>query len=620
MKLRNERLLGQGAIDALTAIGPANPLLVAAIGARLHTYDGTKLTHRAQSAVRHAGQITCLAADPKPTKPKATQHLFASGGRDGRLIVWGVTRESVPVAAAEHQLDAPVIDLSWQPVPSEEACLAAALEDGRIGLWWPDDDRLETFAASDEPVRTVGWFPDGEHLASGGDDGVIRIWRLPERSQAELLRHYNAISQVRVSACGRYVAYVSEDEKGALFDLSRRESSAFGEPADPVVALAWHPKDPRLLAGTQSGGYLVYAADEARLEPTRVIAHIHPCEAVAWSPDTIRAYTGGRDGGLLAIEQRDAGWTAFRVHIAQPQGYALNVAWLDRHKLSASYSSGQVVVFHREDGKPRKVFEKAHTRPAYGLAVSPNGKAVASGGVDRRIKVWDVAEGLQAHDLGEVHKKPIYGVCFSPDGRYLATGSGDTYLVVYDIQAMKKAAKEAFGKDEYWHFAVRNRILNCVAWSPKGHTIAVGLSNHQVVLLPVTKDGRVSKGPTLNAHDDAVSAVAFSRDGARLVSVGYDRRIAIWDVTQDAPRLVRERVVEHADPIQALALHPAGEIIATGSWDASIRLWSAADLSARGVQTGPHFSAVEGLAFDGSGTRLASASSDGTVGVWRVIP
>jgi WD40 repeat protein len=56
-----------------------------------------------------------------------------------------------------------------------------------------------------------------------------------------------------------------------------------------------------------------------------------------------------------------------------------------------------------------------------GIAISPDGKTLATGGDDRRVKLWNIATQQELATLG-----PLTGACrslrFSPDGRTLAVG------------------------------------------------------------------------------------------------------------------------------------------------------------------------------------------------------
>ncbi|HOX43585.1 MAG TPA: WD40 repeat domain-containing protein [Myxococcota bacterium] len=614
MKLRPQTLFGDGPLLACTPLPGRTPRLLAAMNNTLklfHVLDGKSLGARAPVPAGPAA-VTCLASPPEPDPANP---LAAAGHRDGRLGLWSLTGSAALLQVAEAMAGGAVHDLAWRPAAAGRGPeLAAALESGEVALWSAERGSLVRLRAGQGACLSVDWFPDGEHLAAAGEDGVLRILRLPDGAQAEggLLRHHSGLRQVRVSRCGRYVVYLSEDERAGLFDLGTRSASSFGQPGERLRCAAWQPGRPALLVGSEVGRALRYDVPADRLEPLP-LAHFHPVEAVALDAAGT-AWTAGRDGRVHCVLPGSEPPRALRC-APGAEGYALSVAWVAGGLVAAGYSDGAVRTWNPAAPAERPLpLPTTHTGPVYGLAASPDGRSLASGAVDQALKVCDVGERLLVHDLRELHQKPIYGVAFSPDGRRVATGSADTYLVVYDLAEVKKKAQERFGQEEFYHFAVRNRVLNCVAWSPDGKLLAVGLSNHSVVVLPVSPGGQVTKGPTLELHEDAVSEVAWSPDGASLVSAGYDRRVVVWDTASWRPRAAR--LTEHAEPIQALAVHPRLPLAATGSWDESIRLWRLPDLEPLGEARAPHFSAVEGLAFEPRGERLASAGSDGLVVIW----
>ncbi|MBI3183658.1 MAG: hypothetical protein HYZ28_16090 [Myxococcales bacterium] len=608
MRLELERLLGDGLVTALAHL-PSSDTVIAAVRNGLVLFSSS-LQRKSAAESSHRDLITSIAVEPGESR-------IVSAGRDGLLREWTVGPKLKPGALIE--LGAPVNDLAWSPRGRNgRAQLAAALEDGSVALWERGARHYDVIGARGRPLRAVDWLPRPGALLVGGDDGALRLlsfYRGRAREQ-ELFRHPSGIRRARVSPGGRYVAFTSGDERGAIYCFRTRKLTRFGVSGDPVVCLAWHPAKLVLAGGTERGKSFFYDLNSGGLRSCE--AHLHPAEAVAWSAEGDQAWTGGRDGQVVAAALANSRWLPRAIYRPQVMGYALSCAWIpDSSRLAAGYSHGTVAVWEARKRAPPTLLEKPHRKPVYGLSVSPDGRAVASGSVDRTVKVWDLGEKLLAHELKSLHEQAVYGVSFSPDGRFVCTGSGDTFLVVYDIEQVKQAAREAFGPEEFWHFAVMNRILNCVAWSPDGQRIAVGLSSHGVVILAVDASGKVEKGPTLSLHEDSVSRVAWGPNASFLVSAGYDRRLAVWDPSSWSVRALR--VVEHDEPIQALAVHPGGEVIATGSWDGTIRLWRADTLAPLGTYTRPHFSAVECLDFDPAGARLCSASSDGTVGLWRVI-
>jgi WD40 repeat protein len=158
---------------------------------------------------------------------------------------------------------------------------------------------------------------------------------------------------------------------------------------------------------------------------------------------------------------------------------------------------------------------------------SPDGKLIATGSEDRKIRIWDVASQMVRHTL-EGHMNEIYSLAFSPDGRHLYSGSGDQTARVWDAETGAPALVLTI--DDTVLSAAGAPVdagVTSIALSPSGRLLAAG-SLDTVVRLWDTRTGKIVD--KLRGHKDSVYSVAFAPDGAWLVSGSLDKTLKIWDL------------------------------------------------------------------------------------------
>ncbi len=125
----------------------------------------------------------------------------------------------------------------------------------------------------------------------------------------------------------------------------------------------------------------------------------------------------------------------------------------------------------------------------------------------------------------------------------------------------------------------------------------------------------------LRGHSGAITALAFSQDGRRLVSASYDLSGSQGDATarfwQAAPEATLPVLAGHTNYVYPTAYSPDGHWIASAGWDNYIRLWDAA--TGEECAKLPHPGVVWTLAFTPDGTRLVSGGEiGGEMLVWDV--
>jgi WD40 repeat protein len=239
----------------------------------------------------------------------------------------------------------------------------------------------------------------------------------------------------------------------------------------------------------------------------------------------------------------------------------------------------------------------AHPAPVHGLALSPDGKLLATAGFDGLVKLWDADSGKEVRALAG-HTGPVYAVAFSPDGQTLASCSEDKTVRLWSV-ADGMSAKELKG---------HGGVVDGLAFAPDGRHIASCSADKSVRLWDVAE----GKDKSLGGHGGTAYAVAFAPDGKLLASAGADALVKLWDVPEQKPL---KDLKGHDGPVSTVLVLPDGPLSA--GFDRTLRLWDA-DAGTEKAKLGPLPDDPFGLAASKDGRRVAVAGYGGHVAVWDV--
>jgi WD40 repeat protein len=468
--------------------------------------------------------------------------LVAAGTADRRVNLWQ-SGDGKPLGEILAHTGAVKV-VSFSPATGQ---LITGGGDGLLRLWTMPQ-LLSLALAHPDAVNAIALFPDGKRLATGGADKVLRVWNLTAAQQPErqLTGHAAAVVAVAVAPDSKTLASAAEAEVIRLWNLDKgQQSAALGAHAGMLASLVWN-----------GGGQLLSASADGSLK--------------LWQPPAGPGILCTHSGEVTAA-------------VLSPDGNRLLTGSADRQVRLWNFTNGQI--------------ERTLSGPALGVvsvAYAPTGAHIAAGSADNTLRIWEIASSK------EVKSFPLpaiaAAVAFTPDGKTVAAGLADGSIHLFDVAAGKETKT----------FAGHPGGVSAALFTAKGDLITAGADKTAKVWS--VADGKAKQ---TFEHGTVISGLALSRDGIRLATAGGDKAVKVWTLADG------KLVATVATPavVQGVALSPDGSRVLAGGADGKARVF---DIGGRLVEFFLHDGPVQAVAWHPEGKRVASAGSDKTARGWTL--
>ena len=524
--------------------------------------------------------------------------------------------------------------------------------DGKIRFWGPNPKVLSGHPG---PIRDMALSADERWLATGGDDGIARLWELSTGGRIDLPGHEAPIVDVAFSSDGRWLATASHDRTARIWEVAGPRRSVLRGHTQEVTGVTFSP----------DGGCITTASEDRSIRWWEVLGEDRgifrghekaTMQARFLSPGSI--LSGSDDGTSRIWDMRGASLRVHRGHTSYISDLAVSAD--ERWLASASYDNS-VGIWSLSSGQGR--FLRGHRGVVTSVNFSADGRSIYSSSRDGTIRAWPIGDpaGTRIHQEGDLWRSEI-----SPDGSvvivsgsgagrinrkeilryespnplvYASAGEGGMLLVEGSGRVLRWDRQATtigdFGRPVYPAAHASRQVAGAfddgeivVIELDTGTTRTVTGPGPRVVALTYGPSGSLawadrsgnirvvdSQGKTLlqaSLRGAPPEGLRLSPDGSRLVCLrAKDVNAYLWQLSSGDLRVLRG----HDNWVLDAQFSSDGRWLATGGFDTTIRIWSLDDSEPPRVLSG-HDGWVRSVSFSSDGRQLASGSVDQTVRWW----
>ena len=316
----------------------------------------------------------------------------------------------------------------------------------------------EKFEGHDHWVWGVIHLPDGQRIMTCSQDGSLGIWNLQTGERIANWRDGgSAVKTIALSADGKRVASGSYDGLVRLWNIEKGMATGKWTGHTHIVeTVCWDRHDKRVLSGSRDGTARVWSVESEKTIVEIKTGLIHVWAAI-FSPDMTMIATAGHniDDELIKIWDANTGEKLASIGFGRKGNNVYCLAWTSDGTTLVSGSDDRLIRTWNTFTWEQIAVLTAHTEDVNSIAISPNGRILASTSWDNTARLWNLENGQSIG--GSPFQRTtrwLNCVSFSTNGNLLAAGCDDNNAYTWDISTVVQEAglDSSPNVNDHWHF------------------------------------------------------------------------------------------------------------------------------------------------------------------------
>ena len=315
----------------------------------------------------------------------------------------------------------------------------------------------------------------------------------------------------------------------------------------------------------------------------------------------------------------------------------------DNSRVIVSSSDGNIRIYEIESGKQLAITEGYDSSDAICLTRDQSKLVISGGGPDNQMMILDVGKMKTMTKVNNAHFEKVRCLAISPDGKMLASGSNDFEIKLWDLttfELIKKLVGHALK-------------VTCIQFKPESNCLVSGSADNTIRVWDLTSGIELHK----KKANRAITSIGFYKDENQIFGVFslQDPLLRIWDFKEDkfsfkfppAPSDINclavmkngskcfggtdkkisvydlhdfemlDAIEGHDKPVKALVISDISNKLFSGGMDNLIKIWDLEDNTLIATLRG-HSMGINDLVVNDEGSNLFSASKDKTICMWDI--